>query len=73
MQFLINGTLEGQPFETEIEGEDREDAKVELAHSVICLDGKPVTKGLKFDMRTLRAAPGSKAEPAASSVQPDAA
>lgn len=65
MKFLINGTLEGQPFEMEIEGEDREDAKVELAHWVICLDGKPVTKGLKLDMRTLRVAHWNQVENAA--------
>lgn len=62
MKFLINGTLEGQSFEMEIEGEDREDAICELNHSVICLDGKPLTKFPKFDLRTLRKAPESDVE-----------
>jgi hypothetical protein len=62
MKFLINGMLEGQPFEMEIEGEDRRDAIAELNHSVICLDGKPLTKFPKFDLRTLRKAPESDIE-----------
>jgi hypothetical protein len=57
MKFLINGTLEGEPFEMEIEGEDREDAIFELNHSVICLDGKPLNRLPKFDYRTVRKAP----------------
>lgn len=64
MKFLINGTLDGQSFEMEIEGEDREDAIHELNHSVICLDGKPLTKLPKFDLRTLRRAPESDVEAA---------
>ncbi len=57
MKFLISGTLEGQSFEMEIEGEDREDAKDELFHSVMCLDGQPLAVPPKFDIRTLRKAP----------------
>jgi hypothetical protein len=57
MKFLVNGKLNGEVVTLEIEGEDREDAKDELFHSIPMIDGKFIGEFPKVDLRTLRRAP----------------